>query len=240
MAGQHRHGEQGESGFAQQRGGGPRDAGRIRPANTLRQCAPSGDHHRGDQNPAVRCLTFQQRADNAEQDGHARHGDRDYGRFGVRHPAHDRDRSPTAARQLASRARRRVHGVGSVPDADLHRQRRVVDAFLAASRGGDFDALVALLDPDVVLRADREVGPTPAPIVLRGVRNVSKGAFLASERARSTQPALINGTAGLVLAPRGRLFLVLTFTVADGKITEIDVIADPDRLRRLDLAVLGD
>ncbi|HEU4945711.1 MAG TPA: sigma-70 family RNA polymerase sigma factor [Kribbella sp.] len=148
------------------------------------------------------------------------------------------ERSPAAARQLASRARRRVKGVDSVPEADLTRQRRVVDAFLTAARGGDFEALLALLDPDIVLRADREAGPTPAPIVLRGVRRVAKGALLASERVRFTQPALVNGAVGLVMAPRGRLFLVLGFTITDGKITEIDVIADPDRLRHLDLAVL--
>jgi RNA polymerase sigma-70 factor, ECF subfamily len=149
------------------------------------------------------------------------------------------ERSPAAARQLASRARRRVKGVAQ-PDADLTRQRRVVDAFLAASRGGDFDALVALLDPDVVLRADRAAGPTRAPIVIRGAHSVAKGAFAASERARFTQPALVNGAVGLVMAPRGRLFLVLGFTITDGKITEIDVIADPDRLHQLDLAVLDD
>jgi len=148
------------------------------------------------------------------------------------------ERSPTAVRQLASRARRRVKGSAPVPDADLTRQRRVVDAFLAAARGGDFDALVALLDPDVVLRADRAAGPTPAPIVLHGVRSVAEGALLASERARFTQPALVNGTVGLVMAPRGRLFLVLGFTITEGRISEIDVIADADRLRRLDLAVL--
>jgi RNA polymerase sigma factor (sigma-70 family) len=150
------------------------------------------------------------------------------------------ERSPAAARQLASRARRRVKGVASVPDTDLTRQRRVVDAFLAASRGGDFDALVALLHPDVVLRADRAAGPTPTPVVIRGAHAVAKGARVASERARFTQPALVNGAVGLVMAPRGRLFLVLGFTITDGKITEIDVIADPDRLRQLDLAVLGD
>jgi RNA polymerase sigma-70 factor (ECF subfamily) len=149
-------------------------------------------------------------------------------------------RSPTAARQLASRARRRVKGGSAVADADLACQRRVVDAFLAASRGGDFDALLALLDPDVVLRADPAAGPTPAPIVLRGVRNVAKGALLASERVRSTQPALVNGSVGLVMAPRGRLFLVLEFTITDGRITEVDVIADPDRLRHVELAVLDD
>jgi RNA polymerase sigma factor (sigma-70 family) len=150
------------------------------------------------------------------------------------------ERSPAAARQLASRARRRVRGQAPVPDADLTRQRRVVEAFLAASRGGDFDALVAVLDPDVVFRADRAVGPTPAPIVIRGAHAVAKGARVASERARFTQPALVNGAVGLVMAPRGQLFLVLGFTITAGKITEIDVIADPDRLRRLDLAVLDD
>lgn len=150
------------------------------------------------------------------------------------------ERSPAAARQLASRARRRVKGGAPVSDADLTRQRRVVEAFLAASRGGDFDALVALLDPDVVLRADRAAGPTAAPIVLRGAHAVLKGASAAAGRARFTQPALVNGAVGLVMAPRGRLFLVLGFTIADGRITEIDVIADPDRLRQLDLAVLDD
>ncbi|SNS22416.1 RNA polymerase sigma-70 factor, ECF subfamily [Streptosporangium subroseum] len=148
------------------------------------------------------------------------------------------ERSPAATRQLASRARRRVKGVASVPAADLTRQRRVVQAFQAASRGGDFDALVALLDPDVVFRADRAVGPTPAPIVLHGAHAVAKGASVAAERVRFTQPALINGEVGLVMAPRGRLFLVLVFTITDSKITEIDVIAEPDRLRQLDLAVL--
>lgn len=127
-----------------------------------------------------------------------------------------------------------------MPDADLARQRRVVAAFRAASRGGDFDALVAVLDPDVVFRADRAVGPIPAPIVIRGAHAGAKGARVASERARFTQPALVNGAVGLVMAPRGQLFLVLGFTITAGKITEIDVIADPDRLRRLDLAVLDD
>jgi RNA polymerase sigma-70 factor (ECF subfamily) len=148
------------------------------------------------------------------------------------------ERSPTAARQLASRARRRVRGGASVPDADLARQRRVVDAFLAASRGGDFDALVALLDPGVVLHADAAAGPTASPIVLRGVRNVTRGALLASARVRHTEPALVNGAVGLVMAPRGRLFLALAFTITDGGITGIDVIADPERLRQLDLGVL--
>jgi RNA polymerase sigma factor (sigma-70 family) len=150
------------------------------------------------------------------------------------------ERSPAAARQLASRARRRVKGGAPVPDADLTRQRRVVDAFLAATRGGDFDALVTLLHPDVVLRADRAVVPTPEPIVIRGAHTVAKGAMAATGRARFTGPALVNGAVGLVMGPRGWLFLVLGFTITDGKITEIDVIADPDRLRQLDLAVLDD
>jgi len=150
------------------------------------------------------------------------------------------ERSPAAARQLASRARRRVKGVGAARDADLTRQRRVVEAFLAASRGGDFDALVALLSQDVVLRADRAVGPTPVPIVIHGANSVAKGAYAASTRARFTRPALVNGAVGLVMAPRGRLILVLRFTITDGKIAEMDLIADPDRLRRLDLVVLED
>ncbi|TDD71518.1 sigma-70 family RNA polymerase sigma factor [Actinomadura rubrisoli] len=148
------------------------------------------------------------------------------------------DRSPTAARQLASRARRRVKGGTATPEPDLTRQRRVVDAFLAASRGGDFDALVSLLHPDVVLRADRSAGPAPEPLVIRGAHAVTKRASAASGRARFSQPALVNGSVGLVMAPRGRLFLVLDFTIVDDKITEIDIIADPDRLRDLDLAVL--
>ncbi|MDT0345906.1 sigma-70 family RNA polymerase sigma factor [Streptomyces litchfieldiae] len=148
------------------------------------------------------------------------------------------ERSPAAARQLASRARRRVKGGTPVADADLARQRRVVDAFLAASRGGDFEALVALLDPDVVFHADRAAGPTRHPIVLRGAHAVVKGASAASARARLSQPALVNGAVGLVMAPRGRLILALAFTVRDEKITAIDVIADPERLRELDLGVL--
>ncbi|MFC4591216.1 sigma-70 family RNA polymerase sigma factor [Sphaerisporangium corydalis] len=148
------------------------------------------------------------------------------------------ERSPAAARQLASRARRRIKGVTPERDADLTRRRRVVEAFQAASRGGDFDALIALLDPDVLLRADRAAGPTPEPLMFRGHRAVTKGALAAAERMRSTRPALVNGDVGLVMAPRGRLFLALAFTFAGDRITEIDVIADPGRLRLLDLAVL--
>ncbi|MBT2504955.1 sigma-70 family RNA polymerase sigma factor [Streptomyces sp. ISL-98] len=150
------------------------------------------------------------------------------------------ERSPAAARQLASRARRRVKGGATVPDPDLTRRRQVVDAFLAATRGGDFEALVALLHPDVVLRADRAVGPTLEPIVVLGAHRVATGAMAATGRARFTGLALLDGTVGLAMAPHGRLFLVLSFTITDDKITEIDVIADRDRLCRLDVAVLDD
>ncbi|MFI0354499.1 sigma-70 family RNA polymerase sigma factor [Actinomadura sp. 9N407] len=149
------------------------------------------------------------------------------------------ERSAPAARQLASRARRRVKGAPA-PDADLPRHRRVVDAFLAATRGGDFSALVTLLHPDVVLRADKSVVPTPSSIFISGAGTVAKSAMAAMGRARLAGPALINGTVGLAMAPRGRLALVLSFTIIDDQITEIDVIADPDRLDRLDLAVLPD
>jgi RNA polymerase sigma factor (sigma-70 family) len=145
-------------------------------------------------------------------------------------------RSPDAARQLANRARRRVQGA-PVPDADLERQREVVDAFLAASRDGDFDALLAVLDPDVVLRADRAV-PPGAPTVLRGARAVASGALRFSQLAPFARSALVNGAAGLVVAPEGRPFAVLAFTVTGGRIVEIEVFADPERLGGLDLAVL--
>ncbi|MET7618616.1 sigma-70 family RNA polymerase sigma factor [Streptomyces sp. NPDC005408] len=150
------------------------------------------------------------------------------------------EKTPAATRQLASRARRRAKGGTPVPDADLTRQRRVVDAFLAATRGGDFDALVTLLHPGVVLRADKAVIPTPEPVVIHGAHTVAKGAMAAMERAQSTRLALINGAVGLAMAPLGRLFLVLSFTMTDDKITEIEVIAEPDRLGRLELAVLDD
>jgi len=146
-------------------------------------------------------------------------------------------RSPAAAKQLASRARRRVQGAPTVPDADPTRQRAVVDAFLAASRGGDFDALLALLDPDVVLRADRAAVDAGAPREARGAAAV---ADTFSGRARFAQPALVNGAAGAVWAPRGRPRVVFGFTVTRGKIVEIDILADPARLRQLDLAVLND
>jgi RNA polymerase sigma factor (sigma-70 family) len=149
-------------------------------------------------------------------------------------------RTPDATRQLASRARRRVRGASS-PDraADLARQREVAAAFLTAARGGDLSALVALLDSDVVLTGDAGVSPTGRPIVVHGVRAVSRGAILASTRAEESQLALVDGTVGIVYAPAGHLEVVLTFSVsAESRITAIGVIAEPDRLARLRLAAL--
>lgn len=146
-------------------------------------------------------------------------------------------RSPAAARQLASRARRRVQGATTVPDADLTRQREIVDAFLAASRGGDFDALLSVLDPDVVLRADRAAVQMGASEEVRGAAAVAE---TFKGRARAAQPALVKGAVGLVWAPGGRPRVVFGFMITRGKIVSIDLIADPERLRQLDLAVLND
>ena len=144
-------------------------------------------------------------------------------------------RSPIAARQLTSRARRRVQGAGTVPARDVARQRTVVDAFLAAARGGNFDALLAVLDPDVVLRTDAAMPGGAAEI--RGAAVVARRAVAGG--AKAAQPALVNGAIGVVVAPRGRLMMVLDFTIVDGKIVAIDGIADPERLGRLELAVLS-
>jgi RNA polymerase sigma-70 factor, ECF subfamily len=145
-------------------------------------------------------------------------------------------RSSESARQLASRARRRVQGA-AVPDADLRRQREVVDAFVAASRDGDFGALLAILHPDAVLRADR-AAPADARTELHGARAVAERAVLYSSLALSARPALVNGAAGLIVAPRGEPFSVLAFTVTGGKIVEIEVYADPERIRQLNLAAI--
>lgn len=145
-------------------------------------------------------------------------------------------RSPAAARQLASRARRRVQGAASAPEADLARQREVVDAFLAASRAGNFDALLAVLDPDVVLRADPAALPPGAPREIRGAADLAKRAITGG--ARAARPALVNGAVGVVVAPGGRLRMVLRFTIIGGRISEIDAVAEPERLRQLDLAIL--
>jgi RNA polymerase sigma factor (sigma-70 family) len=149
-------------------------------------------------------------------------------------------RSTQATRQLASRARRRVQGVPS-PDraADVARQREVAAAFLAATREGDFSALVALLDADVTLTGDAFIAPSGRPMVLQGLEKVARGAVASSLRAEHSQLALLDGNVGIVYAPGGRLELVLAFTVSNSKmITSIDVIADPARLHRMHMAVL--
>jgi RNA polymerase sigma factor (sigma-70 family) len=146
-------------------------------------------------------------------------------------------RSPAAARQLASRARRRVQGQAPAPDPDLGRQRQVVDAFLAAVREGDFEALIEVLDPDVVLRADSGPGPAAPSREVHGARAVAELAVTFSQVARFSRPALVNGTAGLVTAPHPDLVSVMGFTITDGRIVEIDILADPARLARLDLVV---
>jgi RNA polymerase sigma factor (sigma-70 family) len=149
-------------------------------------------------------------------------------------------RSPAAARQLASRARRRVKGSVPVPDANLARQRRVVDAFLAAARAGDLDALLAVLDPDVVRHADHVV-PAPGRLrLVRGARAVAEGVLeVARFLAEYARPAIVNGAAGLVaLDHTGRLRTVIGFTITRGKIVELDVFVDPARLNRLDVSEL--
>ncbi|WP_406005923.1 sigma-70 family RNA polymerase sigma factor [Streptomyces sp. NBC_00637] len=173
------------------------------------------------------------------------------------------ERTPATTRQLASRARRRVRGgapeaaggagtpdgvspgtagspgvVAPVAAADRARQREVAEAFLAATRGGDFEALLALLHPDVVLTADRFVVPTPQPVTVGGARPVAEGAMAATGRARFTGLALLDGRVGLAMAPHGRLRLVLLFTIAEGAITGIDVVADRERLDGIEVAVL--
>jgi hypothetical protein len=145
-------------------------------------------------------------------------------------------RSPDAARQLASRARRRVRGADTSYEPDHTRQREVVDAFLAAARDGDFDALVAVLDPDVVLRSDRAALPAGVPREVHGAPAVARRALVG--RARAARPALVDGAVGVVVAPRGRLLMVLDFKIRDGKIVEIDAVADPERLNQLDLSLL--
>ena len=148
------------------------------------------------------------------------------------------DRSPEAARQLASRARRRVQGEYAVPDTDLDTQRKVVDAFLAAAREGDFEGLLEVLDPDVVLRAD--LGPAGGSRELRGARAVAGQALFYSRLGLVTRPALVNGALGGVSTRDGEPFAVGGYTIRGGKIVEIDILADPERLRQLDLTILDD
>jgi RNA polymerase sigma factor (sigma-70 family) len=148
------------------------------------------------------------------------------------------ERSPDAARQLASRARRRVQGNAPAPDADLTAQWEVVDAFLAAARDGDFDALMAVLDPDVVLRAD--TGPAEPSREARGAETVARQALTWSRVDLTQRRALVNGAAGIVSLRNGQPFSVGAITVSGGKIVEVDILADPERLAQLDLTVLED
>jgi RNA polymerase sigma-70 factor (ECF subfamily) len=156
------------------------------------------------------------------------------------------ERTPEAARQLASRARRRVQGEPTIPDVDVQRQREVVDAFLAAARDGDFEALLDVLDPDVVVRADQ--GAVPADAVggavaasgpVRGAAQVARRAMMFAQIGLLTQPALVNGVAGAVTTRDGVAFSVGAFTVRGGKVVALDILADPERLRSLDLTILG-
>ncbi len=149
------------------------------------------------------------------------------------------DRTPTAARQLASRARRRVQGQAPAPDPDRDRQREVVAAFLAASREGNFEALLEVLAPDVVLRADSGALPPPATQVVRGARAVARLAAAFSQIARYSRPALVNGTPGLLTTtPQGDPQSVMGFTITGGRIVQIDILADRERLATLDLLML--
>jgi RNA polymerase sigma-70 factor (ECF subfamily) len=143
-------------------------------------------------------------------------------------------RSSEATRQLASRARRRVRGARTTPDGDATRQRAVVDAFFAASRGGDFEGLVALLDPDVVLRADAGEGSALTRLV-RGAEAVAASARAGARPDATIRPVLVNGAAGAVILVDGRPFAVMGFTVAGGRIVEIDVLADPARVAALEV-----
>jgi RNA polymerase sigma factor (sigma-70 family) len=145
-------------------------------------------------------------------------------------------RSPAAARQLASRARRRVRGTAPRLRGDPARQREVVDAFFAAARGGDFDALVAVLDPGVVLRSDGGAGGRAS--VIRGPEDIARQALSFAAPARLVRPALVNGAPGVVVTVRDRPVSIMGFTVVDGRIAAIDVLTDRDRLSRLDLTVL--
>ena len=146
-------------------------------------------------------------------------------------------RSAEATRQLASRARRRVRGGAGASDPDLVRQREVVDVFLTALRGGDFEGLLAVLDPGLVVRTDL-TAPSGAPAEVRGAAVWAKQAVAFGHLARFVRPALVNGAIGVVLASRGRLSRALTFKIADGKITEIEVIGDPARLGALDVSTV--
>lgn len=151
-------------------------------------------------------------------------------------------RTPAATRQLASRARRRVRGADPVTDADLPRRRQIVDAFLAASRGGDFEALLTVLDPDVVLRADpaalaAAAGSPGAPALASEIRGVSAVATSFLGRAQAAQPALVDGVPAAVWAPEGTPRVVFAFTISEEKVTGIEIIADPEHITELDVVI---
>jgi RNA polymerase sigma-70 factor (ECF subfamily) len=150
------------------------------------------------------------------------------------------DRAPAATRQLASRARRRVQAAGPAPDRDVARQREVVEAFVAASRGGDFEALVALLDPDITLRVDGGVLARNLSKVVQGAKSVAGQALMYQRFAPLARLVLVNGTVGTLTAPEGEARSVMSFTVADGRVVRIDILADPERLALLDLSALDD
>lgn len=149
------------------------------------------------------------------------------------------DRSPEATRKLASRARQRVQGQAPSPGPDLARQREVVDAFFAASKNGDFEALVAVLHPDVVLRSDGGTARPQLNMVLQGREQVSRQAFTSSRLSPFVHRVLVNGVPGAVVAPHGRPQIVMAFTVVDGQVVAIDVLADPERTAQLDLTAVG-
>lgn len=146
-------------------------------------------------------------------------------------------RTPTATRQLASRARRRIQGASETSAVELRGQREVVDAFLGALRAGDVDGLIAVLNPDIVVHIDGAAGRPGAPREIHGAREWARGAVAFAATAGSVRPALVDGSVGLVMAPHGHLMRAVVFTFADGKIVEADIIADPARLRALDIAV---
>ncbi len=149
------------------------------------------------------------------------------------------DRTPVAAKKLASRARQRIRGTAPLPPADLARHRRVVDAFLAAARGGDLASLLDVLAPDVVRRADAAALPVGAPLVVRGARAVAQETQVFGKRARFAETALVDGAVGVVVAPRGRLLLALAVTVEGERVSAYEVIADPARLAALHVTLLS-
>ncbi|WP_263416613.1 sigma-70 family RNA polymerase sigma factor [Terriglobus albidus] len=147
-------------------------------------------------------------------------------------------RTSTATRQLASRARRQVRGVSPDAGIDFAQQQEVVNSFLTALRAGDIEALVQVLDPGLVVHIDKSAAATGVPVEIHGARNWARNAVAFARHLRFLQPALVDGAVGILLAPRGRLFRVLRFTFTDSRITQLDVIADPERLQQLEIGML--